>query len=256
MWRGKRGTRLKIIAIYHIKGGVGKTAAAVNLSYLAAASGAKTLLCDLDPQSSATFYFRIKPRFKSGVKGFIKGGENLEKNIKGSNYELLDLLPADFSFRNLDIELENQKHSKQQLHDILNSLHTAYDYIFLDCPPGITITSENVFYAAHYILIPVIPTMLSLRSYLHIRKFFKKELYDPAKILTFFSMTENDKTMHRKIMERMSRHFKGVLRSPIPFLYDVEKMGIYREPLPVFAPHSAAAKAYQNLWEEIKQVTG
>ncbi len=62
---------MKTLALYHIKGGVGKTAAAVNLSYLAASTGARALLCDLDPQSAATFYFRIRPRFKSGVKGFI-----------------------------------------------------------------------------------------------------------------------------------------------------------------------------------------
>jgi len=59
------------LAIYSNKGGVGKTAAAVNLSYLAAQTGAKTLLCDLDPQSSATYYFRIKPKLRSGAKGFI-----------------------------------------------------------------------------------------------------------------------------------------------------------------------------------------
>ena len=78
------------LALYSNKGGVGKTAAAVNLSYLAAQTGAKTLICDLDPQSSATYYFRVKPKLKSGAKGFIKGGTQVYKSIKGTDYENLD----------------------------------------------------------------------------------------------------------------------------------------------------------------------
>jgi chromosome partitioning protein len=65
------------LALYSNKGGVGKTAAAVNLSYLAALSGAKTLICDLDPQSSASYYFRVKPKLKAGAKGFIRGGKQI-----------------------------------------------------------------------------------------------------------------------------------------------------------------------------------
>ena len=53
---------MKIIAIYNIKGGVGKTATAVNLSFLASLDGANTLLWDLDPQGAASYYCRIKPK--------------------------------------------------------------------------------------------------------------------------------------------------------------------------------------------------
>ena len=243
---------MKVIAIYHSKGGVGKTATAVNLSYLSAQAGYNTLLCDLDPQSSATYYFRITPRFKSGVTGFIKGGDHIEKNIKGTDFENLDLLPADLSFRNFDLELGGRKHPRERLTGILNSLASEYDYIFLDCPPSITMISENIFNAADHILIPVIPTMLSLRSYIQIRKFFKKRGYDQAKIMTFFSMVEANKQMHKKVMTRMSRHFNGIFHSKLPFLYDVEKMGIYREPVAVFAPNSLAARSYQDLWEELQ----
>ena len=70
------------IVLYLGKGGVGKTAAAVNLSYLAAQAGAKTLICDLDPQSSATYYFRVKPKLKFGAKRFIKGGKQINKSMR------------------------------------------------------------------------------------------------------------------------------------------------------------------------------
>ena len=97
------------IALYSIKGGVGKTAAAVNLAYLAAQSGAPTLLIDLDPQSAATFYFRVRPSKKHDQDKLIKGGKAVLKKIKASDFENLDLLPADFSYRNLDISLDQQK---------------------------------------------------------------------------------------------------------------------------------------------------
>ena len=85
---------MQVLALYHMKGGVGKTAAAVNLAYLAAQSGARTLLCDLDPQASATYYFRIQPKLKAKQKVFARGGKHLEKSIKATDFAHLDLLPG------------------------------------------------------------------------------------------------------------------------------------------------------------------
>ena len=137
-----------VFALYNIKGGVGKTASAVNLAYLSARDGARTLLVDLDPQSSSTFYFRIKPKVKAGSKLFLKGGKTLEKSIKGTDYENLDLLPADFSFRNIDIMFDDVSKSRKRLKQFLEPLAEEYDHIFLDCPPNLTLLSENVFHAS------------------------------------------------------------------------------------------------------------
>ena len=191
---------MKILAFYNIKGGVGKTASCVNLSYLAAADKHPTLLCDLDPQGSASYYFRIRPSAKFDSRKFLKGGRRISKNIKGTDFEHLDLLPSDFSFRNLDIQLDDLKRSRKRLKELLLPLAGQYRYIFLDCPPNITLVSENVFIAADYIFVPMVPTVLSVRTFEKLRQFFRQAAYDPARLFPFFSMVEKRKLMHQQFL--------------------------------------------------------
>ena len=162
---------MKVIATYNIKGGVGKTAAAVNLAWLAAREGAPTLVWDLDPQGAASYYFRVKPRIKGGGKRLVKGKRDLDDFIRGTDYGLLDLLPADFSYRNMDLYLEHAKNPVRQLHKLLKPFRREYYYVFLDCPPSISLVSENIFEAAGTVLVPTIPTTLSLRTYKQIKTF-------------------------------------------------------------------------------------
>jgi chromosome partitioning protein len=242
------------LAIYSNKGGVGKTAAAVNLSYLAARAGAKTLLCDLDAQSSATYYFRVKPKLKSGAKGFVRGGKQVDKSIKGTNYENLDLLPADFSLRNLDLTFRKMKRSKHRLGKILDPLKKNYDVIILDCPVSISILAENIFNAADFTLVPLIPTTLSVRTHRQLMSFCKKKKYDVHKIYSFFSMVDKRKKMHHEFMAAALEEFNGILQSHIPYLAQIERMGIQREPVAAHSPGSVASKSYRNLWENIREV--
>ena len=241
------------LALYSNKGGVGKTAAAVNLSYLAAQTGAKTLICDLDPQGSTSYYFRVAPRLKSRGKSFIKGGKRVTKSIKGTDYENLDLLPADFSLRNLDISFDKLKRSKRRLNKILKPLKDEYDVIILDCPVTISILAENIFNAVDYTIVPLIPTTLSVRTHRQLISFCKRNKYDINKIYVFFSMVDRRKKMHHELMASAVKEFNGVLRSLIPFLSQIERMGIQREPVAASSPGSVASKAYQNLWKKIQE---
>lgn len=143
---------MSIFAVYNIKRGVGKTAASVNLAYLSSLQGGRTLLCDMDPQGSASYYFRIRPADTFSGKKLLKGGRHIEKNIRGTDYENLDMLPADFSYRNIDIALDDCKKSHHRLAKVLHPLEDDYERIFLDCPPNITLLSENIFHAADHIL--------------------------------------------------------------------------------------------------------
>ncbi len=93
---------MSVVAVYNMKGGVGKTTTAVNLSYLAAAAGQRTLLWDLDPQAASSFAFRVRPRVAGFGKKSLESGQALAAAIKETDYDNLDLLPADFAYRKLD----------------------------------------------------------------------------------------------------------------------------------------------------------
>ena len=243
---------MAIIAVYNIKGGVGKTATSVNLSYLSAASGNQTLLCDLDPQGSASYYFRVKSPKKFSAGKFLKGGKHIERSIRGTDYDNLDILPADFTYRNFDLALDEMKKSRRRLRKVLKPLTNEYEHLFLDCPPNITLLSENIFHAADILLIPFIPTTLSLLSFSKLLDFFKESGIDRKKLVVVFSMVEKRKNIHRDMMLRFKGR-KRILKMSIPYLAEVEKMGIYRQPLPAFLPNSVAGRAYSDLWLELQK---
>ena len=156
---------MKIFATYNIKGGVGKTATAVNLAYLAARDGYRVLLWDLDPQAAASFLFRIRPRVKGGGKALIRGTRPVDDAIKGTDFDGLDLLPADFTYRNLDLMLDTaRKPEPASSAACWPRCGPSYDVVFLDCPPSISLLSESVLHAADVLLVPLIPTTLSVRT--------------------------------------------------------------------------------------------
>ena len=234
-----------------MKGGVGKTVTAVNLAYCAAKNGNFTLICDLDPQAASTFYFRIKASKNFNASKFIKGGKNIDKNIKGTDFLNLDLLPSKLSYRNFDLALDALKNSTKKLKAIFKEIEDDYDYLFLDCPPGISLISENVFNASDIILVPLIPTTLSVRSYIKLLKFFKKNKMNNSKIYPFFSMVEKRKSLHIDTINRIGKKKNNFLTTQIPYRSDIEKMGIEKRPVPEYAENSPASESYFSLWEEI-----
>ncbi len=243
---------MKVIACYSMKGGVGKTATSVNIAYMAAQSGLKTLLIDLDPQGASSFYFRVKPAKKQWGKRFFQAYESLIKNIKASDFEGLDIIPAQLSFRNFDSLLASTTKRTGRLKRILKGFRKEYDLIILDCPPSISHLSEAVFVASDYLLVPVIPTTLSELTFEHLVSFFKDKDYSKDKLMPFFSMVQAQKSLHKSTIKKMASKYKYFFKTVIPYSSDIEKMGEHKAPVERYARTKPANTAYKELWLEIE----
>lgn len=244
---------MRVMATYNIKGGVGKTTAAVNLAYAAAREGRRILVWDLDSQGAASYYFRVKPKIKGGFKKLLKRKRKLEDAIKETNYANIDLVPADFSNRNMDLLLADSKHPKHRLADLLSELNNEYDYVVLDCPPSLSMTSENVFQAADVLLVPLIPTYLSVRAYRQLRKYSPEHDDYRVVLMPFFSMVDKRRRLHRELVDGFYREHPEVRKIFIVYSSLVEQMGRYRAPVQAFAASSPVSKSYFLLWHEIEK---
>ncbi|MGZ4644770.1 MAG: ParA family protein, partial [Blastococcus sp.] len=192
---------MKVVATYNIKGGVGKTSTAVNVGYLAARDGLRTLIWDLDPQGSATYLFRVKPKVKGGGKALLEGRRTLDEAIKGTDFDRLDLMPADFSYRNLDLDLDSTKRPTDRLRRLITPLRDDYDLVILDCPPSVSLVSENVVHACDVLLVPLIPAMLSVRTFDQLIDFVDGLPGRKPQVMAFLSMVDLRKKAHREFAE-------------------------------------------------------
>ncbi|HBJ28169.1 ParA family protein [Cobetia sp. D5] len=241
---------MKIAAVYSIKGGVGKTASAINLAHCAANSGLRVLLWDLDPQAAATFYVRTKPKLKGGVEKLISGKQDMSRVIRSTDYQNLDVLPAEFSYRNLDHILEEEKRTR--LRKVLKPVRDDYDLVILDCPPSISSLSEQVFASADTLLVPIIPTVLSLRTLEQLNAYLAEIDLD-VPVWPFFTLVDRRKTLHKDVMESLKQDYPLQLSGFIPYSSVVERMGIERKPIGTFSRNSSPAVSYRSLWQEIGQ---
>lgn len=239
------------IALYNLKGGVGKTSASVNLAYLAAGSGLKTLVWDLDPQGSSSYFFNVEAVTKNESKKLFTDEMSVKDAVQDSAFENLWVIPADISARNADLVLDDLKQSKKKLKTLLGSLK-QFDLVIFDCPPGISLLHENVFNAADWVLMPNIPTTLSIRSFETVVHYFDDNSLDTGKIKCFFSMVDHRKNLHHEVMQQFYKD-KVFFKNYIPYLSDVEKMGSHQQPVFEYANSSYAAQCFRDLWAEVKK---
>ena len=243
---------MKTIALYNVKGGVGKTTAAVNLAYLASTEGRRTLLWDLDAQGAASYYLEVMPGLKASSRKLVKRKSDLGKHIHPTRHENLDVLPADFANRNMDVTLGDVKKPAARIARLVKPLAGTYEYVFLDCPPSISVLSESVFRAADLLVVPVIPTPLSLRSIEQLRGFLEETGIARTKVCAFFSMVDRRKGLHKRVTGSPPP-VDTICRTCIPYLSSIERMGVERLPLPAFEQNSRGTRAFTDLWEEIRE---
>jgi len=242
---------MEIIAVSNIKGGVGKTTAAVNLAYLSAKSGQPTLLWDLDPQGAATYTLRGEPNDRASAKKLVSGKQELPELVASTAYEHLDLLPADFSYRHFDVHMSERKHPTERLLRMSRVFRDSYARLFLDCPPGMSLLSENVLHAADAVVVPVLPTPLSLRTLEQLFGFVERAGWSDLRLLPFFSMVDRRKSLHDEVVATTRARFPVILATEVPYWSEIERMAVRRAPLAACTPHSPAALLFSKLWSEI-----
>ena len=242
---------MKIIAITNIKGGVGKTTTAVNLAYLSAAAGQPTLRWDLDPQGASSYTLRCEAHEHVSARKLVAGEVELPELLVPTGYEKLDVLPSDFSNRNLDVHLNERKRPTERLLKMSRSLRGEYDTLFMDCPPGISLLSENVLRAADAVVVPLLPTPLSVRMLVQLRDFLVANEWTDLALLPFFSMVDRRKSLHHEVIAKTRAQFPQLLSTEVPYSSEIERMSLRRAPLPAYAPRSPGGQVYAALWQEI-----
>jgi len=229
---------------------------AVNLAYLAALAGHPTLLWDLDPQGAATWLLNGVPNANGSARKLVQGKRELPELVAGTAYERLDLLPADFSYRNFDVHLSERKNPTERLLKMSAALRERYTYLVLDCPPGISLLSENVLRAADAVVVPMVPSPLSVRMVAALQEFIAREGWTDLRLLPFFSMVDRRRALHVDVIATARARFRNVLSTELPYWSEIERMTVRREPLPAYAPRADASRLYAELLAEVVRSIG
>ncbi|MBF0108077.1 MAG: ParA family protein [Magnetococcales bacterium] len=242
---------MKIYSIYNIKGGVGKTTSTVNLAYTSASHGTSTLIWDLDPQGATSFYLCHKIGVQGGVKGLLERKVPMHELIRSTGYPNLDLLPSDASYRYFDQFFHEADKPDGCLKKLIKPLRGSHDLLFLDCPPGLSLLTENILRVTDVLLIPLIPTPLSLRSYNKLVHYLSKKKKWKMKVVPFFNMVNRNNSIHRIVANNVRDRHPIFAKQTIPHSNTIEAMGIKRSPLAIYAPDSEENLAITALWREI-----
>lgn len=242
--------RMKVVAVAGAKGGIGKTAAAVNLAMLSSQAGFRTLLWDLDPQGAATHCYRAKAKVKGGAAKVLGGRRDLANFVRHTDYELLDLLPADPSFRIVDTVLSTRRWPERVLRKLLRSVRDRYDVVLLDCAPGLGIVTESIIEASDLVLAPVVPAPLAVRGFDQIAEFVK-DRQPGMPVLAFLSMVDERKVLHRQVMTQVADD-QRFSPATVVVSSSVERMGMEQVPAVLASPHNLAAKGYAGLWADLE----
>lgn len=238
---------MSVIAVYSIKGGVGKTTTAFDLAWrFAAQGGHRTLLWDLDIQGGAAFMLgESQPRSPRAAAAFRPGGL-LRQQVRATRFDKLFLLPADPSLRILPNQLA-QMRQRNRLDWLTDFLSGEFRRIVLDCPPALNEVSDQVIAAADLIVVPLPPSPLSMRALDAIRQELAHNHLRPPPILPVLTMYDPRRAIHRETRATLAQDWPVV-----PLSGYIEQTAVRNAPIDTFAPHCNGARALTRLFERVE----
>ncbi|MFP4640056.1 MAG: ParA family protein [Guyparkeria sp.] len=238
------------VALYSVKGGVGKTASAVNLAALSAAAGRQVLVWDLDPQSAASWYLQTEAAADRPVKKLLKP-KGLAAAVRPTIHGNLWVLPAFPGQQAIEHHLADKKDAGYRLAKLIDPLAEQFEEIWIDAPPGLSLLADNILRAADMVLVPMVPTHLSERTWFQLKGHLRDRGIHPEQLCTFLSMVDRRRTLHREFAERHRHDMPELLETQIPYASVIEQMGDDQQPSVYREPRHPANRAYASLWEEI-----
>lgn len=166
------------LSLVNVKGGVGKTTAAVNLAAAFAGSGLRVLVVDLDPQGSASFSLGTRREAaEPSTAELLRGKAAAADAVRSTEVPGVDLIPASLRLAEVDIALARKEEPEKRLKAALLPLRRRYDVVVMDCPPGMSLLTLNALAASHAYLVPVVPHPLEFDA---LSAFF--QLLEQAKV--------------------------------------------------------------------------
>jgi cellulose biosynthesis protein BcsQ len=246
-----------VITLASAKGGVGKTTAAVTFAHLAASNGRRVLLWDLDPQAAATHVLRVARSAPGGARHLLGRRRAIEDAIVSSSLEGVDVVPADFSLRYLDVELERLGRPRRRIRRALHAVAPRYDDVIVDCPPGIGLTVESALRTTDALVVPIVPTDLPMRGYELLSAYVAAEKrLRGTRVFGFVSMLDRRKRDQRRLAEELTAGRDSILLPAVPLSVAAERMVTARAPVTATEPRSPAAVAYRGVWSDLEARLG
>ena len=249
----------KIIAIVNQKGGVGKTTSSVNLSAALHQKGARTLLCDFDPQANATSGLGVDKNTASpNVYDVLIRQADPKKAVVHTPYG--DVLPANKALAGAGVEMIGLDRREYLLKDALAQLSADYDYIFIDCPPSLELLTLNGLCAAQSVLVPVQCQYYALEGLSDLLSTVRrvKQALNPTLELegVLLTMYDGRTNLSIQVAEEVKRHFPGkVYATVIPRNVRLSEAPSHGKPVMAYDPLSRGAEAYSALAEEFAAKT-